>query len=798
MRIPGFLRIRTLIIKLFGLSFALASNLVIGKQGPIIHIGAIIGAGLGLGAGRTLSVRLGGYSGGRSLLRWWRRFRTEAWKRDFVAVGAALGAAVAFGSPIGAWIWIYEEACTFWDWELAVISFGGCLSAVFVISLLNTLANSHSFLFGDFSGIKVGNSLDNLKRLSLTQFGKATQRADDLFIDYPLKDVPGYILVGVLGGVIGAVLPWISKRLTLWRYAKVVSKRKRFFEVLLFVVVTAVLKFGISWAGRSCEQFPKDFNASLAPRQELDFAPYFCKMTGADDENSFSPWATLFFNPMDGAVRAVLYVTKIDAFSAPVLFAAFVFYGVMMILSYGLAVPSGIFFPGFVVGAIMGRLVGVLVSLIFPGRDDIVVEGYAFLGSVATIGGITRDISVAVIALEATGGFQASYAAALVVLIGKLVGDRLFSKGIYDLLINLKGIPYLDEKIPHRRKYDSVLVGDISSNNLVGLRRRTKVKEVLELLTKYRHHAFPVFEKVKGAYCDQNTSGVIRPSDRMGVDLGQSIPLTSSEDGGQNTARNGEQALTSGDGEGRSSVLPVSAQTVETSAGQLVEETEQAMQDKDNSSSRRESGVAKAHDKAVGTVGTIKNDLQQNKSVRFTTANSSGKSGGLHNSQNGSSERTPNLSLDGIIERHTLLCLLRAAADTEGDEVASNDDEEDVAPQSLVNVDADGELKIIPRDKLDPAWPNSEHLKNEPRVLERVRGAGADKVIINLEHYLDPNPLIINDRAVSSEAYSLIRSSGGRHILAVNLGRGLMSGMVTRKDILPDVVVRKYEERKNL
>ncbi len=44
--ISNLLSIRTLLAKTFGVSFAIASGLVAGKEGPFIHIGAILGAGV--------------------------------------------------------------------------------------------------------------------------------------------------------------------------------------------------------------------------------------------------------------------------------------------------------------------------------------------------------------------------------------------------------------------------------------------------------------------------------------------------------------------------------------------------------------------------------------------------------------------------------------------------------------------------------------------------------------------------------------------------------------------------------
>lgn len=40
---PDFMSVRTLLVKIFGLSLAVSSGLCIGKEGPLAHIGAIVG-----------------------------------------------------------------------------------------------------------------------------------------------------------------------------------------------------------------------------------------------------------------------------------------------------------------------------------------------------------------------------------------------------------------------------------------------------------------------------------------------------------------------------------------------------------------------------------------------------------------------------------------------------------------------------------------------------------------------------------------------------------------------------------
>ena len=42
--LPGFLQFNTLFTKVIGVSLAVAGKLCVGKEGPLAHIGAVIGA----------------------------------------------------------------------------------------------------------------------------------------------------------------------------------------------------------------------------------------------------------------------------------------------------------------------------------------------------------------------------------------------------------------------------------------------------------------------------------------------------------------------------------------------------------------------------------------------------------------------------------------------------------------------------------------------------------------------------------------------------------------------------------
>lgn len=89
--IPRIGRLKTLIIKIIGIIGAAVGGLAGGKEGPMIHAGAIIAAGISQGRSTTL----------KTDFKIFRYFRDDHEKRDFVSGGAAAGVAAAFGAPFG-------------------------------------------------------------------------------------------------------------------------------------------------------------------------------------------------------------------------------------------------------------------------------------------------------------------------------------------------------------------------------------------------------------------------------------------------------------------------------------------------------------------------------------------------------------------------------------------------------------------------------------------------------------------------------------------------------------------------
>ncbi|KAF5394360.1 H(+)/Cl(-) exchange transporter 7 [Paragonimus heterotremus] len=103
LNLPRLMRCLTMLVKGVGLVFAVSGGLAVGKEGPMIHIGSVIAAGISQGR-----ITFCNWS-----FRFLRFFRNDPQKRDFVGAGAAAGVAAAFGAPVGGLLFTLEEGASF-------------------------------------------------------------------------------------------------------------------------------------------------------------------------------------------------------------------------------------------------------------------------------------------------------------------------------------------------------------------------------------------------------------------------------------------------------------------------------------------------------------------------------------------------------------------------------------------------------------------------------------------------------------------------------------------------------------
>jgi H+/Cl- antiporter ClcA len=114
-------------------------------------------------------------------------------------------------------------------------------------------------------------------------------------------------------------------------------------------------------------------------------------------------------------------------------------------LGFNLPIPAGTFVPVFLIGALLGRFVGLLVAM--NSSLNVYMPGYAIVGGCAFASGVTQSISVAVVAIELTGNYfmllpcliASVVAAGITRKLGLSVYDRaMFNKGLESLQLLLQ------------------------------------------------------------------------------------------------------------------------------------------------------------------------------------------------------------------------------------------------------------------------------------------------------------------------------------------------------------------------
>jgi chloride channel 7 len=102
---PNVFSLNTLFVKVIGSIGSVAGGLMVGKEGPLVHVGACIASLLGQGG----SVRYG------MTWKWLRYLKNDRDRRDLVTCGAAAGVAAAFRAPVGGVLFALEEVTSWYD-----------------------------------------------------------------------------------------------------------------------------------------------------------------------------------------------------------------------------------------------------------------------------------------------------------------------------------------------------------------------------------------------------------------------------------------------------------------------------------------------------------------------------------------------------------------------------------------------------------------------------------------------------------------------------------------------------------
>lgn len=207
---PDTIGFTTLLVKVVALTFAITGGLCIGKEGPLVHIGSIIG---------VITCYLP--------FKQFKYLQNDVYKRQMMACGAGCGVAVAFGSPIGGALFIYEisKPNTFWTFSMLWRVFTATSIATFTLAILESLSVGSPLSLSDSGSLKLGNlSLEN---------------------ENSILDLPAGIILGVICGLLGALFISVSIRLAMVRKMYINTSIRKVIEAVLFAFITASIFYMI-------------------------------------------------------------------------------------------------------------------------------------------------------------------------------------------------------------------------------------------------------------------------------------------------------------------------------------------------------------------------------------------------------------------------------------------------------------------------------------------------------------------------------------------------------------------------
>eukprot|EP00026_Physarum_polycephalum_P002045 Phypoly_transcript_02049.p1 GENE.Phypoly_transcript_02049~~Phypoly_transcript_02049.p1 ORF type:complete len:942 (+),score=158.82 Phypoly_transcript_02049:112-2937(+) len=442
-KVPRFLRMRTLFGKVTSMICANSSGLQVGAEGPMIHVGAIVGNGVSQMQSKELGFKIPGM----------RHFRNDRDKRDFITSGAGAGVAAAFGAPLGGTLFSLEEVSSFWSTLLTWRTFFTCMIAVFITKL--------------FSQIQAGKK--DIGGLMIFDVGSGGGSQT-----YQVWEIVPFLVIGVLGGLLGGAFTALNLWIGRIRVAKINKKNQ--WRVAEVVAIAAV---------SSCLQFLLPFLSDCAPlpegADEADFTRHYC------GENQYNELASILFTSNEKTIKNLFTFGQPMIINLLPIFSFFVFYCLGAAYTAGCGISSGMFVPMVVIGAAYGRVVGVLLFYLYR---DIEPGIYAIMGSAAFMAGVSRlTVSLSVIIIEITNDLPTLLPIMIVVMVAKIVADFIIHP-LFDMQIEMKHIPYLE---PNPVKEMKILMSKhIMARPPKYVSEKDTIGNILNILKNTTHNGFPV------------------------------------------------------------------------------------------------------------------------------------------------------------------------------------------------------------------------------------------------------------------------------------------------------------------
>ena len=324
---------------------------------------------------------------------------------------------------------------------------------------------------------------------------------------YNLIEFSFFIVMGAIGGLIGAAFNGINVKLCLFRKKYLKKPILRLWEVLVMAVFTSTLLIGTPLL-LSCKPIPNKSSTDAMSwnNSTLEFDDQYhmyndtsCYNTATGHagrytckEGEYNPLSSLLLQSSEDVIKG-LFMYKSTCWDNVALWLAGFVYFVLAVTTYGLSIPSGLFIPLILIGSNVGHVVGKYWNSLFNDHFD--VGTYSLIGASAVLGGSTRmTISLTAIIMEITNDIYFLMPIMMTIMVSKWVGDR-FNSALYDAHVLLKDIPYLEPKISSFVP-SYICAEDIMRPTVITLPSVIDLASLLEILNnpENHHQAFPVID----------------------------------------------------------------------------------------------------------------------------------------------------------------------------------------------------------------------------------------------------------------------------------------------------------------
>ena len=282
---------------------------------------------------------------------------------------------------------------------------------------------------------------------------------------YKLQDFPFFVILGIFGGLLGSFFIYVNFELNLIRKKYLNTKFKKLIETILLCTLTAtVLFYTPNILSKSC--MSQDESSV-----DAEHIRYMCP------EGMYNPMATFLFNPEGTVIKN--FLSKKAVFSYETLLLFFLIWFTFTCITYGTAVPAGLFLPGILIGCSLGRVLGLFIENYIV--QEIHPSTYAIIGAASTLAGYSRlSFSLAVIMLETTENVNLFLPIIFALFVSFAIGG-IFNKSMYVGAVRFKNFPFLNEQVPMCNEL--ITAEQIMSMPVQNLQFKTSVKRIHEILS---------------------------------------------------------------------------------------------------------------------------------------------------------------------------------------------------------------------------------------------------------------------------------------------------------------------------